>query len=179
MELALSFCTHVVYNYVTITKEYSLTVEAPEREKELANMINFKKKYPKVKFLFSISGANNWKTTKSFFEILEHGRVKKMFIKSVLDVLSKYKFDGISLDLPLPTEHPVQTCSFCGKMWQKVINFFKRKPEKDSKATEHKIQLTTLIQQLSSHLKERKAILALNVLPNVDSKSELHVMSCF
>ncbi|XP_065356900.1 chitinase-like protein Idgf3 [Calliphora vicina] len=170
MELALSFCTHIVYNYVTITNELCLTVQAPERQKELANVINFKKKYPKVKFLFSISGANNWKTTNSFFEILEHGRAKKMFIKSIIEILTKYKFDGISLDIPLLTQQPIQTCTYFGKMWQKVIHFFKRKPEKDSKAMEHKNQLTTLIQQISSHLRERNAILALNVLPNVDFK---------
>ncbi|XP_037818933.1 chitinase-like protein Idgf3 [Lucilia sericata] len=170
MELALSYCTHVIYSYVTITPDkLILTAQMPEKEQELANMQYFKNKYPNVKFLLSISGENNDKTTKSFLQLLEDRQATKILIKSLMDVLIKYKFDGLSLDFPLPTVLPTKPRHT--KVWNFFISLFKiHHFDTDPKYMEHRDQLTILIQLLKAHFNERNLMLTLNVLPNVDSR---------
>ncbi|KAI8124983.1 Chitinase-like protein Idgf3 [Lucilia cuprina] len=175
MEFALNFCTHVIYSYVTITPDkLVLTAQMPEKQQELANMKNFKNKYPNVKFLLSISGENNDKTIKSFLQLLEDRQATKILIKSLMDVLIKYKFDGLSLDFPLPTVLPTEPVRI--KIWKYFINLFKiHHFDTDPKYMEHKDQLTILIQLLKAHFNERNLMLTLNVLPNVDSKKYFEI----
>ncbi|KAM7352861.1 chitinase-like protein Idgf3 [Cochliomyia hominivorax] len=171
MELALHFCTHIIYSYVTITPDdFTLTVFLTEREHEFAKMENYKKKFPNVKFLFSISGEDSANATKRFLHLIRsHNYEKQRFIKSVMEILIKYNFDGVSLDLPLPKrkQNPVSKKT----IWQTFINFFVRDKENiiQKHPEEYKFRLTSLIQKLSRTLKEHNAILTLNVLPNVDS----------
>lgn len=174
MELALQFCTHVIYRYVTITpKKYTLTALAPERENELSRMQYFKQKYRNIKFLLSISGDNNSKTIKEFLRLLEADHYKiKDFIKFVMRTLIRYKFDGVSLEFPLPTEKPKPRNTFYSKLWFNFKNVFKTNSEKDSKESEHKDQLTTLIKKLSASMRERQGMITLNVVPNIDPRSK-------
>lgn len=184
MELALNFCTHVVYSYATITeKEFVLTVHIPERKEEFAHMKQFKKKFPKVKFLLSVSGETTEGGTKRFLNLLKSSNHEKMtFIKSVIENLLLYDFDGLSLDFPLPIRKSKPKVSLKAEIWENFINLFKKHSDDDdnskeiSQELEYRDQLTTLIQKLSINLRERKGIMALNILPLVDSQSKFVII---
>ncbi|XP_065355818.1 chitinase-like protein Idgf3 [Calliphora vicina] len=173
METALQFCSYVIYSYNVIAPKTVVDSSLLQRQQqEFLNVAKIKTKFPNVKFLFSLSGHKDLADTGSFLKFLEADhKAQNTFVTSVVEILRKYKFDGLSLDLPLPTEKPKRVQSYYAAIVSGIKNLFASNSPEDAKASEHKKQLTDLIAQLSAALKVHNLMLSLTVMPNVKSKS--------
>ncbi|XP_023296101.2 chitinase-like protein Idgf3 [Lucilia cuprina] len=177
METALQFCSYVIYSDINIMpKTFALKPLTHLQQEQFLSVRKLKTKFPNVKFLLSVSGEKNMSDSEKYLKLLEADhKAQNTFVSSTLQLLRKYQFDGLSLDLPLPTEEPKQVHPYYAQIWFGIKNFFTSNSAEDVKTAEHKKELTDLIQQLSGALKEHNLILSLTVLPNVRSKSYFDV----
>ncbi|KAM7352605.1 chitinase-like protein Idgf3 [Cochliomyia hominivorax] len=172
METVLQFCSYVVYSHVIVAPNtFAVTYLAKTQEQDFLNVAKFKTKFPSVKFLLSISGNKNASDTEHFLKLLDADhKIQQTFVNTAVNMVRKFKFDGLSLDLQLPTEAPRKVHPYYVQIWKSITHFFSPSSVKDDQAITHKRELADLVQQLSGVLKQNNLILSLNVLPNVKSK---------
>uniref|UniRef100_A0A0K8UBC0 Chitinase-like protein Idgf3 n=1 Tax=Bactrocera latifrons TaxID=174628 RepID=A0A0K8UBC0_BACLA len=174
LEIALQFCTHVIYGYVGIKPEtfqlMSLNENLDIQRRHFATVTALKEKYPHIKFLLSVGGDRDAGGHEKYINLLEAGRQKQTaFIDSARDFLRSYNFDGIDLALQLPRNKPRKVHSDAGAVWKSFKKFFTGDFIVDEKADEHKEELTDLIKDLKNTLRADNLLLSLTVLPNVNS----------
>ncbi|XP_068632839.1 chitinase-3-like protein 2 [Battus philenor] len=93
-------CTHINVAFAQIRGK-AVFLDSGQQE-SLAQVVLLKKLNPKLKILLSIGGAHN---DSGFPEMIENHASRKVFIKSVKNVLKNYTLDGIDLDWEFPAVH--------------------------------------------------------------------------
>ncbi|XP_023163131.1 chitinase-like protein Idgf3 [Drosophila hydei] len=173
MELALQFCTHVIYGYAGINPDTyemkSLNQPLDFERRHFAQITALKDKYPYIKFLLSVGGDRDLEDDK-YVRLLEAGaQAQTRFINSARDVVRRFNFDGLDLAFQLPRNKPRKHHSDAGMAWKSFKKFFTGDFIVDPNAEAHKGQMTNLIKDLNSALKANDLLLSLTVLPNVNS----------
>ncbi|EDV94177.1 chitinase-like protein Idgf3 [Drosophila grimshawi] len=174
MELALQFCTHVIYGYAGINPDTfelnSLNPRLDFERRHYAQITVLKEKYPYVKFLLSVGGDRDLEQEDKYIKLLESGlQGQKRFIDSARDVVRRFNFDGVDLAFQLPRNKPRKVHSDVGMAWKSFKKFFTGDFVVDTEAETHKEQLTGLVSNLNTALKANDLLLSLTVLPNVNS----------
>lgn len=173
MELALQFCTHVIYGYAGINPDTyemkSLNQPLDFERRHFAQITALKDKYPYIKFLLSVGGDRDLEDDK-YVRLLEAGaQAQTRFINSARDVVRRFNFDGLDLAFQLPRNKPRKHHSDAGMAWKSFKKFFTGDFIVDPNAEAHKGQMTNLIKDLNSALKANDLLFSLTVLPNVNS----------
>ncbi|XP_034099995.1 chitinase-like protein Idgf3 [Drosophila albomicans] len=174
LELALQFCTHVIYGYAGIHPEtfemQSINRPLDYDNRHFAQITQFKDKYPYVKFLLSVGGDRDTEFEEKYVKLLESGvQGQRRFIESARDLVRRFNFDGLDLAFELPRNKPRKVHSDVGMAWKSFKKFFTGDFVVDTNADTHKTQMTELVSQLSNSLKANDLLLSLTVLPNVNS----------
>ncbi|XP_037927565.1 chitinase-like protein Idgf3 [Teleopsis dalmanni] len=174
LEVALQFCTHLVYGYAGIKPETfqltSLNNNLDIQKRHFATITSLKEKYPHIKFLLSVGGDKDVENPDKYLELLEAGRLKQtVFIESARDLLRSYNFDGLDLAFQLPRNKPRKVHSDVGMAWKSFKKFFTGDFVVDKKSDEHKEQFTDLVESLKTAFRPHDLMLTLTVLPNVNS----------
>lgn len=178
LELALQFCTHLIYGYVGINSETfelkSLNTQRDMQRRNFAAITDLKEKYPHIKFLLSVGGDKDWENPDKYVQLLEAGSEKyTVFANSARDLLRSYNFDGLDLAFQLPRNKARKVHSSAGSTWKSFKKLFTGDFVVDEKADDHKNQFTNLVTSLKSTFAPNDLLLTLTVLPNVNSTCKL------
>ncbi|XP_061400487.1 chitinase-like protein Idgf2 [Musca vetustissima] len=176
LEIALPFCTHLVYGYCGIKPDtyqtFSLHEDLDIYQYQFSEITALKRKYPHLKVLLSIGGDKDIdpEHPNKYIELLEGGRARQTaFINSAYSLVRSYGFDGIDLAYQFPKNKPRKVHSKVGQALRKVKKLFTGDFVADPKAEEHKEQFTALVRDLKNALRPDGYLLSLTVLPNVNS----------
>ncbi|XP_037823626.1 chitinase-like protein Idgf2 [Lucilia sericata] len=176
LELALQFCSHLVYGSLGIKPDlyqvYSLHEDLDVHRHQFSEITSLKRKYPHLKILLSIGGDKDIDPDhpNKYIELLEGERVKQTaFINTAYSMVRSYGFDGIDLAFQFPKNKPRKVHSDIGSIWKKFKKVFTGDFIVDPNADMHKEQFTTLVRDLRNALKPDGLMLTLTVLPNVNS----------
>ncbi|EDW77858.1 uncharacterized protein Dwil_GK24711 [Drosophila willistoni] len=174
MELALQFCTHVIYGYTGINPDtyelQSINKRLDMEQRHFSQITALKDRYPYIKFLLSVGGDRDLVQEDKYIKLLEAGRqAHTRFIESSRDLVRRYNFDGLDLSLQLPRNKPRKVHGEVGSAWKSFKKFFTGDFIVDSESETHKGQLTGLIKDLGSAFSASNLLLSLTVLPNVNS----------
>lgn len=180
LELALQFCSHLVYGYLGVKPDlfqvYSLHEDLDIHKHQFSEITALKRKYPHLKVLLSIGGDKDIDPDheNKYIELLEGERVKQTaFINTAYSMVRSYGFDGIDLAFQFPKNKPRKVHSDIGSIWKKFKKVFTGDFIVDPNADMHKEQFTTLVRDLRNALKPDGLQLSLTVLPNVNSSCKL------
>lgn len=174
LELALQFCTHVIYGYAGIHPDtyemQSLNQPLDYERRHFAQVTALKDKYPYVKFLLSVGGDRDLEQEDKYVKLLEAGvQSQRRFIDSARDIVRRFNFDGLDLAFQLPRNKPRKVHSNVGSAWKSFKKLFTGDFIVDTNAETHKTQMTELVKELSNALKANDLLFSLTVLPNVNS----------
>ncbi|TDG45111.1 hypothetical protein AWZ03_008449 [Drosophila navojoa] len=174
LELALQFCTHVIYGYAGINPDTyemkSLNQPLDFDRRHFAQITALKEKYPYIKFLLSVGGDRDLEQDDKYVKLLEAGtQAQERFINSAKDIIRRFNFDGLDLAFQLPRNKPRKVHSEAGMVWKSFKKFFTGDFIVDPDAETHKTQMTSLVMGLNSAFKANDLLLSLTVLPNVNS----------
>lgn len=171
LDLALQFCTHLVYGYAGITPD-TYAIRSLIENDQYSEIILIKRRHPHLKVLLSVGGDkdNDPDHPNKYIELLEGGRVKQAaFINSTAVLLRSRGFDGLDLAFQFPKNKPRKVHSTVGRWWKKFKKFFTGDFVVDEKADEHKQQFTKFVGDVGNILRMQNLMLTLTVLPNVNS----------
>lgn len=173
-EIALQFCTHLIYGYAGINSENfqvkSLNTQRDLQRRHFAAITELKEKFPHIKFLLSVGGDKDFENPDKYVQLLEGGAEKyRAFAESARDLVRSYNFDGLDLAFQLPRNKPRKVHSGAGQAWKSFKKLFTGDFVVDEKADEHKEQFTNLVGVLKSVFTPNNFMLSLTVLPNVNS----------
>ncbi|XP_017105077.2 chitinase-like protein Idgf1 [Drosophila bipectinata] len=174
MELALEFCTHLVYGYAGMKAEtyemFSLNVDLDMfHYKEITSL---RQKFPHLKILLSVGGDHDVDEAhpNKYIEFLEANRtVQQNFIDSSMILLKRNGFDGLDLAFQFPKNKPRKVHGSFGSFWKKFKKLFTGDFVVDPQAEQHKSQFTDLVGNLKNAFRTANLMLSLTVLPNVNS----------
>ncbi|EDV32551.1 uncharacterized protein Dana_GF13993 [Drosophila ananassae] len=174
LELALEFCTHLVYGYAGMkagTYElFSLNVDLDMfHYKEITSL---HQKFPHLKILLSVGGDHDVDDAhpNKYIEFLEANRtVQQNFIDSSMILLKRNGFDGLDLAFQFPKNKPRKVHGSIGSVWKKFKKLFTGDYIVDPQAEQHKTQFTDLVGNLKNAFRTANLMLTLTVLPNVNS----------
>jgi len=174
LEVALQFCTHVIYGYAGIQPGTSQVVSLNEnleiQRRHFAMVTALKERYPLVKFLLSVGGDRDLQNPEKYMELLEGGQEKHAaFVQSARNLIRSYNFDGLDLAFQFPRNKPRKVHSDIGSIWKSFKKLFTGDYIVDEKSDEHKEQFTSLIAAIKNNFRQDDLMLTLTVLPNVNS----------
>jgi len=174
IELALQFCTHLIYGYAGVNADnyemQSINKRLDLEQRHLAQITSLKDRYPHIKFLLSVGGDADANDGNQYIKLLESGQQgHRRFIESARDLVRRYNFDGLDLALQLPRNKPRKVHGDVGSAWKSFKKFFTGDYIVDTESETHKGQVTALIKDLNAALKQNNLLLSLTVLPNVNS----------
>lgn len=94
-EIALQFCTHLIYGYAGINSENfqlkSLNTQRDLQRRHFATVTDLKEKFPHIKFLLSVGGDKDFESPEKYVQLLEGGAEKhRTFAESARDRSSDY-----------------------------------------------------------------------------------------
>lgn len=174
LELALQFCTHLIYGYAGIKHDslevFSLNVDLDMfHYKEITHLKN---KYPSLKVYLSVGGDKDIDPEHplKYLGLLEAGpEVQYRFIDSAISILKRNGFDGMDFAFQFPKNKPRKVHSTIGMYWKKFKKLFTGDYVVDTLANEHKEQYTELVHKAKNSFARNNLSLAMTVLPNVNS----------
>lgn len=184
IELALPFCTHLIYGYaglnVATHKIRSLNEELDldSGKGQYRQITTLKRRYPGLKVLLSIGGNKDLTEEKPFekyLKILENGGSRTAFVNSVHSLLKTYEFDGLDMAWQFPQSKPKRIRGWTGKLWHGFKKLFTGDSILDPKADEHMEEFTALVRDLKSAFLHEKFLLGLTVLPHVNESLFLDI----
>ncbi|XP_075152628.1 chitinase-like protein Idgf3 [Haematobia irritans] len=174
LETAVQFCTHLVYGFAGINAEtfevMSLNTDRDLQRRHFATVTALRERFPNTKFLLGVGGDKDLQNPEKYVNLLEAGREKQSkFVNSARDVLRTYNFDGLDLAFQFPRNKPRKVHSDVGQAWKSFKKLFTGDFVVDEKASEHKEEFSDLVKDLKAAFVPYNMILALTVLPNVNS----------
>ncbi|KAG7210365.1 hypothetical protein KM043_011900 [Ampulex compressa] len=102
-------CTHIIYSFAGLDAETwtikSLDEWADINKNNIGNyrrVTALRQKYPGLKVTLAIGGWNEG--SKNYSNLAGSATSRKIFVKSVVDFLRKFEFDGLDLDWEYPTQ---------------------------------------------------------------------------
>ncbi|XP_053665481.1 chitinase-like protein Idgf4 isoform X1 [Anopheles marshallii] len=175
IDVALPFCTHLVYGYAGIDVE---THKAVSRQPNLdldtgkgnyRTVTQLKSKYPSLKVLLGLGGYKFSEPSIKYLSLLESGAARITFINSVYSLLKTYGFDGVDLEWQFPMNKPKKVRSTLGGVWHGFKKVFSGDSVLDEKADEHREEFTALLRELKNAFRSDGYLLGVTVLPHVNS----------
>ncbi|EDV90430.1 GH23626 [Drosophila grimshawi] len=174
LELAMQFCTHLVYGYVGLKPDthevFSLNVDLDMFHfKDITELRN---KFPHLKVLLSIGGDHDVDEShpNKYLDLLEANRTAQQnFIDSSMVLLRRNGFDGLDLAFQFPKNKPRKVHGAIGSYWKQFKKLFTGDFIVDPSADQHKEQFTDLVMNLRNAYQSANLMLTLTVLPNVNS----------
>ncbi|XP_016964824.1 chitinase-like protein Idgf1 [Drosophila biarmipes] len=174
LELALQFCTHLVYGYAGLKAQthelFSLNVDLDMFYYK--DITALRQKYPQLKILLSVGGDRDVDLAhpNKYIELLEANRTAQQnFIDSSMILLRRNGFDGLDLAFQLPRNKPRKVHGSLGTYWKSFKKLFTGDFIVDPQAEQHKSQFTDLVGNLKNAFRSASLMLTLTVLPNVNS----------
>lgn len=176
MEIALQFCSHLIYGYVGIKPDsfqaYSLNENLDVHRHQYSEVTALKRKYPHLKVLLSVGGDKDIDAEhpNKYVELLEGGKIKQTsFINSAYSLVRSFGFDGLDLAYQFPRNKPRKVHGEIGSAWKKFKKIFTGDFVVDPEAEQHKEQFTAFVRDIKNALRPDGLLLSLTVLPNVNS----------
>lgn len=177
IELALPFCTHLLYGFAGVNPENfklraldeSLDLDSGKGQYRLATTL--KRRYPNLKVLLSVGGYKDLaeeKPYEKYLTLLESPGSRTAFVNSVYSTLKTYEFDGLDLAWQFPQNKPKRIRGWTGKVWHGFKKLFTGDSVLDPKAEEHREEFTALVRDLKNALVHDNFMLGLTVLPHVN-----------
>uniref|UniRef100_A0A6P4FDE9 LOW QUALITY PROTEIN: chitinase-like protein Idgf1 n=1 Tax=Drosophila rhopaloa TaxID=1041015 RepID=A0A6P4FDE9_DRORH len=174
LELALKFCTHLVYGYAGLKPgTHELFSLNPDLDMfHYQAITNLHQKFPQLKILLSVGGDHDVDEAhpNKYIELLEANRTAQQnFIDSSMIMLRRNGFDGLDLAFQLPRNKPRKVHGSIGTYWKSFKKLFTGDFIVDPQAEQHKSQFTDLVGNLKSAFRTANLMLSLTILPNVNS----------
>ncbi|XP_037927564.1 chitinase-like protein Idgf2 [Teleopsis dalmanni] len=176
LEIALQFCSYLVYGYAGINPNnyqiFSLNEGLDIGKHQFSEITALKKKHSHLKVLLSVGGDkdNDANHPNKYIELLESDKAKQaIFINSAHTLLRSYGFDGLDLAFQFPKNKARKVHSDVGMVWKKFKKIFTGDFIVDPQADMHKEQFTAFVRDLHNSLRQDNLLLSLTVLPNVNS----------
>lgn len=185
IELALPFCTHLVYGYAGINPttnkiraiDESLDLDSGKGQYRAVSAL--KKRYPNLKILLSVGGFKDLSEEKPFekyLTLLESTGGRTAFVNSAHSILKTYEFDGLDLAWQFPQTKPKRIRGWTGKLWHGFKKLFSGDSVLDPKADEHREEFSALVRELKNAFIPEKYQLGLTVLPHVNETIFMDVL---
>lgn len=179
LEIALQFCSHLVYGYLGIRGDnyqaYSLNENLDIYKHQFSEVTAFKRKFPHLKVLLSVGGDHDIDVEhpNKYIELLEGEKVRQTaFIQSAYSLVKNYGFDGLDLAYQFPRNKPRKVHGELGSVWKSFKKLFTGDFIVDENAALHKEQFTAFVRDVKNSLRNDGFLLSLTVLPNVNSTCE-------
>ncbi|KAH8263731.1 hypothetical protein KR044_013006, partial [Drosophila immigrans] len=176
LELALQFCSHLVYGYLGIRGDnyqaYSLNENLDVYKHQFDEVTSLKRKYPHLKVLLSVGGDqdNDADHPDKYIELIEGGKLRQSgFIQTAYSLVKNHNFDGLDLAYQFPRNKPRKVHSGLGETWKSFKKLFTGDFVVDTNAALHKEQFTAFVRDVKDALRSDGLMLSLTVLPNVNS----------
>ncbi|XP_023163128.2 chitinase-like protein Idgf2 [Drosophila hydei] len=176
LEIALQFCSHLVYGYLGIRGDnyqaYSLNENLDIYKHQFSEVTAFKRKFPHLKVLLSVGGDHDIDVEhpNKYIELLEGEKVRQTaFIQSAYSLVKNYGFDGLDLAYQFPRNKPRKVHGELGSVWKSFKKLFTGDFIVDENAALHKEQFTAFVRDVKNSLRNDGFLLSLTVLPNVNS----------
>ncbi|XP_058814816.1 chitinase-like protein Idgf4 [Topomyia yanbarensis] len=185
IELALPFCTHLIYGFAGLNPEtfkvraLDASLDLDSGKGQYRQVTSLKQRFPRLKILLSVGGYKDLTEEKPFekyLALLESGGSRTSFVNSVYSLLKTYSFDGLDLAWQFPQSKPKRIRGWTGKLWHGFKKLFTGDSVLDPKADEHKEEFSALVRDLKNAFKHDNFQLGLTVLPHVNESIFLDVL---
>lgn len=98
-----TICTHINIGNTYLNVNHSLIIKEEVHRCLSVDLPQFRQRYPHLKFLLWIGGANG--DSSGFRTMIQNHANRKLFLKSLKTVLDTYHLDGCDLDWEFPTAY--------------------------------------------------------------------------
>ncbi|XP_055539506.1 chitinase-like protein Idgf4 [Wyeomyia smithii] len=185
IELALPFCTHLIYGYAGVDAGNGFKLRALDESLDLDSgkgqyrqVTTLKRRNPNLKVLLSVGGYKDLAEEKPFekyLALLETSGSRTAFVNSAYALLKTYNFDGLDLAWQFPQSKPKRIRGWTGKLWHGFKKLFTGDSVLDPKAEEHREEFVALVRDLKNAFQPENFQLGLTVLPHVNESVFLDV----
>ncbi|XP_053677050.1 chitinase-like protein Idgf4 [Anopheles nili] len=184
IELALPFCTHLIYGYGGINAT-TYRMRSLDEELDLDSgkghyrtVTTLKKRYPGLKVFLSVGAYHDLAEEKPFQKylmLLESAGSRTAFVNSAYTILKTYGFDGLDLAWQFPQTKPKRIRGVTGKLWHGFKKLFTGDSILDPLAEEHREEFTALVRDLKNAFAHEKFQLGYTQLPHVNQSMFLDI----